>query len=731
MKKRYCCQMAAAVVVILFLAYHVIGAQSFSALQVSELEALVTEGEELTVYGSIQKKLRKENGFDFYVKPVNQKEFVYVVLSEDGISENLKIGQTVSVTGTVVLFHESPNPGNFNQKFYYQKQNIYVKLQEASVVVHDSTESVCSAMKEELWKIQQTLSDNIVFYAGERYGGILSAMVVGEDIWVDAELKELLQKSGIGHLLAISGLHVSFIGAGLYKIMRKIRIPISISAVSSGVALTFYILMIGGGTSAIRAWIMCLLQMGANITGREYDGKTTLAVAALVVLGGEPVLLFDAGFLLSFGAVFGIYVIAPALKIKVPLAIQSILLPIQLYYYYEICIYSLVWNLFAIPLSTITLGSGIIGAILSLIPFVPEILINIVLGVGKLVIWIYETGSTFVLDLPFSRWVIGQPSFLWMGIYYMVLVVCMILQVRKKQMESEQRIRLELLGKWIPAIAIFMLVIGTQCPSGELEITMLNVGQGDCLLIQSPEGGNYLVDGGSSSVSKVGQYRMEPYLKQQGIGRLDYVWVTHGDSDHVNGILEMLERKRVGVEIRHLILPPKIYWNENILELVAVAQTTGTQIHIMNQGQRLEEGEMQVRCLWPSAEEEGLDENQASIVLSLTYGSFDMLFTGDLEKEAEETVALYIEEGQRENILSDKYEVLKVGHHGSKNSTSEGLLERIRPVIGLISAGENNRYGHPHAETIERMEKIGCDMYMTQERGMIKISTDGKNVLLD
>ena len=169
--------------------------------------------------------------------------------------------------------------------------------------------------------------------------------------------------------------------------MRKMRIPITISAISSGVVLTFYILLIGGGTSALRAWVMFLLQMGANITGREYDGKTALAAAALVVLAKEPVLLFDAGFLLSFGAVLGIYVVAPALKLKVPLAILCVLLPVQLYYYYEICVYSLLWNVLAIPLSTIALGSGIVGVCLSQISFIPEIFVKGVLSMG---VWLYS-----------------------------------------------------------------------------------------------------------------------------------------------------------------------------------------------------------------------------------------------------------------------------------------------------------------------------------------------------
>lgn len=708
LKKRYCCQVAA-VVGILFLVYHVIGAQSFSALRVSELESQVIEGEKITIDGSIYKKLRKEKDFDFYLKLEHQKEFVYVSMTESSISENLKTGQTVRVTGKALLFEESPNPGNFNQKFYYQKQNIYVKLQDASVELLRQERSVFALLKEQLWKVQQRLTDTIISYMGEKYGGILSAIVLGEDAFADVDVKEILQKSGIGHLLSISGLHISFIGMGFYKIMRRTGIPIGGSAILGGILLTLYVLMTGGSTSAFRAWIMFLLRMGAEITGRNYDGKTALAVAALVVLTKEPVLLFDAGFLLSFGAVLGIYVLAPAGKLPVPLAIQSILFPIQLYYYYEICIYSLLWNLLAIPLSTIVLGSGIVSMAVSQIPFVPEIIPKSIFNLCKLVLWFYERGGTFVLKLPCSRWIIGQPSFWCIGIYYAILIFCLLSRKRK----------------WL-MIACVCLMIGTKWPSGNLKITMLNVGQGDSFCIQGAKGSTYLIDGGSSSVSQSGKYRIEPYLKQQGVDTLDYVWVTHGDSDHMNGILELVERKRVGIRIENLILPPEIYWNDNIRELAAAAQKVETKIHVMEQGQLLKEGKMQIRCLWPCPDIEELDENQASIVLSLTYGSFDMLFTGDLEKEAEEKVVTYIEEGQKKHLLPERYEVLKVGHHGSKNSTSEDFLDVVQPTFSLISAGERNRYGHPHAETVERLRNIRSEIFCTMENGMTMIETDGK-----
>lgn len=705
MKYRYCCYLAVAVAAGLFLTYYFIGAQSFSALRVSKLENAVSEGEQITIEGMITRKFRKEEGIDFLLQPLNQKELVYVSLPKEQATDDLEIGQKVKASGEVILFNKSPNLGNFNQKFYYQKQNIYVKLQDAHAEIQSRKLGQFAYLKEQMWKLQQKLSKQVIAYAGEHYGGILSAMLIGEDFYVDAELKELMQKSGIGHLLAISGLHVSFLGAGTYKIQRKAGIPIVVAAICSGIFLSLYILMIGNSVSACRAWLMFLLQMGANVTGREYDGKTALAFAALCELLQEPVRLFDASFLLSFGAVAGIYVVAPALEMKIPLAIQCVLFPVQLYYYYEICIYSLIWNFFAIPLSSIAMGSGILGIICAKAPFLPKIFVEKIFAVGKGVVWFYEIGGKIVLNLPFSRWITGQPPFLCLVIYYTIVVVVILFWKKK----------------WPILIAGVLLIIGTRYLPDACTVTMLDVGQGDCFIINSPDGSTFLVDGGSSSVAKVGQYRIEPYLKHEGIGSVDYVWVTHGDSDHMNGILELLERKQVGIRIKHLILPPQTYWNENMEELVEAAQRAKTEIHVMKQGQVLKEGPVKIKCLWPPEEDNTLDENQASLVLGFAWNSFDLLFTGDLEKDAEKRVAEYILADQKKQRLPEKYEVLKVGHHGSKNSTSETFLALIRPEISLISAGENNRYGHPHEETVDRIEKAGSKVASTIKNGMIRL----------
>lgn len=705
MKRRYCCWITAAVGMTLFLIYHVFGAQSFSALRDSKLEEQVSDGEWITMNGRIYQKIRKKEEIDFLLQLNGKQQFIYVNPSDNEESENLKIGQIVKVSGEVMLFSESPNPGNFNQKFYYHKQHIYLKLKDASVSVLQNETNFLSCVRETLWKFQQEMNDRMIACTGERYGGIFSAMLLGEDCFANEEVKELLQKSGIGHLLAISGLHVSFLGSGIYKIQRKLGMPIMLASISSSFVLSVYMLMIGSKVSAQRAWIMFLLQMGAEFSGREYDGQTALSSAALLLWMQEPVLLFDASFLLSFGAVVGIYVVAPRVKLKIPLAIQMVLLPIQLYYYYEICIYALVWNLLAIPLSTVVMGSGIIGILLQNMVFVPEEMVRFVLGIGTCVLWFYEKGSRFIVTLPGSRWILGQPEFWQMTLYYTIMLFCLVCCRKKKLL-----------------IVAGMVLLGSRwMPSKELKISMLDVGQGDCLVIQNPGGGNYLMDGGSSSINQVGRYRMEPFLKQQGIGSIDYAWVSHGDADHLNGVLELLERKQVGISIKNLILPPGIYWNEHIMELAEAAQKAGTKIHIMWQGKTFQDNDMQIRCLWPAAEDETLDENQASIVLSLHQGSFDMLLTGDLEKEAEEKVTEYVERMQKKAVLPETYDVLKVGHHGSKNATSKQFLECVRPQIAWISAGRKNSYGHPHKETLVRLESVGSKVQCTATNGVLRL----------
>lgn len=279
-------------------------------------------------------------------------------------------------------------------------------------------------------------------------------------------------------------------------------------------------------------------------------------------------------------------------------------------------------------------------------------------------------------------------------------------------------------------MAIFCLaVIKAHDKRGELQITMLDVGQGDGIYIKTPAGKHYLIDGGSSDVTNVGTYRIEPYLESQGVEALDYVFVSHGDGDHTSGIEEMLANQKLGIQIHTIVLPNEQVIDDALYALAELASENGTKVVIMEVGDAIEDeksfsgNQMLLTCVAPFDTYEGEIGNASSMVLDLQYGEFDMLFTGDLEKDGEEIV---VDSG----ILRD-YDVLKVGHHGSKYATSEKFLEQVKPEIALISAGRENAYGHPSEETLERLEDIGCEVYSTQECGAITIRTDGENMRVD
>lgn len=260
---------------------------------------------------------------------------------------------------------------------------------------------------------------------------------------------------------------------------------------------------------------------------------------------------------------------------------------------------------------------------------------------------------------------------------------------------------------------------------------MLDIGQGDCICVLGPKHQNYLVDGGSSDVKEIGKYRIEPFLKSRGIAQLDYVFLSHGDLDHMNGIEELLMRQDVGVRIRNLVVPGKQYWDERILKIITMAKMYGTDVKEMEYGTELKEGEMKFTCLGPGGNTDDKSHNvttgnESSMILHLEYGEFDMLFTGDVEKEGEERLTEVLDVIQEEKKIT--WEILKTAHHGSKNSTTETFLQTVYPQYAWISAGRKNRYGHPHDLTLKRLEKSGAKIYSTQDNGAVAVTVRKKTM---
>ena len=525
------------------------------------------------------------------------------------------------------------------------------------------------------------------------------------------------------------------------------------------------VLMIGFTVSVIRAGIMYLFRVGAEIAGRHYDSVTALSVAAAVVLIWRPLSIYDGAFWLSFFAVFAVVVIIPSRQMEKEnqrteksirkrkenktwmiqiksmiisnIEMQLFLLPVVLYFFYEFPLYATLLNLLVIPLMTILLSLGITGSFICVLcSGLFKIPGKCMLGICGFILTIYERCCEFFLELPGARVVIGRIK-IWQILFYYgcVVVICVIHYYEKKHTQEKeyakgqehneaqecekQRKRGNILTGMLCALGLFVLLHRFDS-SSQMQVTVLDVGQGDGIFLKSPGGMTCMIDGGSSDVKNVGQYRIEPYLLSKGVGTLDYVFISHGDSDHMNGIEEMISRQKIGVKIKTLVFPKESVWDESLKKLAVFAIENGVQVAVMEQGQEIEKQGMKIFCLCPGSDYSGETGNGASMVLSVSYREFDLLFTGDVEGIGEEKLCESIEKYCPEKA----FEVLKAAHHGSRNSSSEIFLQKVRPKYTIISAGIENSYGHPHRETIERLEKTGSQILATANCGGIEITVE-------
>lgn len=674
------------------------------------------------IHGQVYKKTSLSKFQVLYLKN-NSVSDSNIMVYDDNFIE-VAIEQNVSLQGTTRCFDAARNPGNFDQRLYYAKQDIY-GIVWCDKVLEISGEK--NHLMESLYQFKMKWKENIYEVMDEEQGSILAAMLLGEKGDMEPEMKELYQKNGIGHILAISGLHISFIGLGIYKIIRRTGLGYISAGVLAILVLSLYTLIIGFSVSVIRAYVMLLFRIGADMSGHVYDMITALMVAAGVTVGMQPLYLMDAGFLLSYGAILGILFVLPILEdifrcrkkflsgVLASVGINVMLFPIMLWFYYEIPTYSLLLNFIIIPLTSVLLGMGMTGSLMGLIIWPAG---NLCLYICKFILYVFEVLNRVGSKLPCWRIVVGQPKMWQMILYYIILMIGIIV-IRKRRNRTQRRVMFSILCASL-SFATFLMAYR---PAGNLTVTMLDVGQGDAIFLRGPKGNTYLIDGGSSDVEGLGKYRMEPFLKSQGVGTLDYVFVTHGDTDHCSGIEEMLKRQDVGVEIRRLVLPANWKEDDALIELAQIAKESGVPVVMIEAGKCIAEGKLQLECIQPATSDLHLSGNAGSLVLSAEFGEFSMLFTGDVEAEGENVLV--------RRLAGQRFTVLKVAHHGSKNSTTEAFLQNVKPEVAIISAGEGNSYGHPHKETIRRLQNTGCQILETVKNGAITLQTDGNTLTID
>ena len=646
-------------------------------------------------------------------------------------ARDFKIGSNVTVRGKLELFARARNPGEFDSRSYYRGQGVDCRMygEEAEISGGD-----VSPLPELLRQIREKAKQNIMRSAAAEDAGIFSAAVLGDKKALDSEIRDLYQKNGIAHLLAISGLHLSIIGMGGYKLLRKAGLGYKGAGLAGAAFIFCYGAMTGGSPSVVRAVVMMSTGFLASYLGRTYDLLSALSLALLMLVWETPELLTQGGVQLSFGAVFAVGSVLPVMQdylgkgrkildaLAVGAAIQLVTLPVILWDFFQFPVYGIFLNLLVIPLMGGVICSGIGTALLGGISYKAGALAA---GTGHYILRFYEWLCHGTERLPYHTLVMGRPAAAAVILYYMVLLVVLIGMKRAAEKRDEA-------GKFRPiwlrtalffSICVFLPCILLPRPVDGMEILFLDVGQGDGILLRSGRGA-MLIDGGSTSEKKLGEYRLEPCLKSCGVSVIEYAFVSHGDLDHISGVRYLLESCEE-IEIRNLLLPCQGREDDALLSLAELARERGTKVSFIEAGDSFNMEGIGVTCLYPGIPDLPADKNEESEVLKVDYGNCHILFTGDMSGEGE--LRLLSALSEKPGMLSE-IQILKTAHHGSRFSSGETFLDALGIKWAVISYAEGNSYGHPHKEVLERLGDRSVKIYGTAERGAITMKTDGKMV---
>ncbi|MCQ2082077.1 MAG: DNA internalization-related competence protein ComEC/Rec2 [Lachnospiraceae bacterium] len=686
------------------------------------------------------------------------------------------LGQRIEVSGKVSYFTKATNDGQFDERTYYKTEGMDFKLKSVSI---KNRSSDYSRIRDALWILRKNIGTKIDEALPEDEASIMKTMLLGDKEDLDEEKKSLYQRTGIAHVLAISGLHVSLIGMGLFKILKKLRLGHKKSSLISILFVFFYGALTGFSVSTIRACVMLSISLIAVLLGRSYDLLTALSLIGCITLVREPLYIQHGGFAFSYGCVLGIGILMPTLadvkgKKKVVLSSLTMVvtgLPLYYWYFFQLPVYSVFLNFLVIPVMGVLVPCGI-TLLVGIYLFNPIANISRIVIVG--ILKLFEVLAVWADEMPGHFLTAGRPK-IWQVIAY--IFVLMGMYIYKKKLSHGRRCFLAIMA---------MLMLTLRFGDG-MKVTFLDVGQGDSIILSSENriyvGGimspqTILVDCGSSDVSKVGKYRLIEYLKYHGIWKVDMAVVTHPDEDHICGLREVInEGRKEGITISKIVLGDVLNKEEALENLIgsensdAVSvvgngtlvngitangatanditandiKVNGIKVEFIAEGDSIRFGDNgEIVCLNPQRGRLYGDTNESSVVLLGKFGKESVLLTGDVCAEAERRVSSYINSEYinggsagtsyvNRNYDDESISVLKVAHHGSKNSTTDEFLRNVKSKIAIISCGKNNSYGHPHKETLERLTKAGCKIFTTQSSGCItvRINKEGKCVVTE
>ncbi|WP_161568271.1 DNA internalization-related competence protein ComEC/Rec2 [Anaerobacillus alkaliphilus] len=635
--------------------------------------------------------------------------------------KTLKIGTYCSLNG---IYKELSIPRNFysfDYKEHLATRNIFFQFTPTSF-----EKTNCMELSQNPFRLLQRYRQKGIQYIKDNFPeasqGIMIALLFGDRHEMNDQVLQAYQSLGIVHLLAVSGLHVGLVSGTIYFLLLRIGFTKEKTIELLLILLPIYAILAGGAPSVVRASAMSMvviLCIRARMKLNPLDG---ISFVCLILLLINPSYLLHLGFQLSFLVSYTLLVSATTILqrytswilqlLAVTILAQIVSFPLIIYHFYEISFWSIPLNLIYIPFVTLfTLPFAFVTFVCHIL--FPQPISDIILVIYDFIIATAHNGLEKIMALPYSSFLFGQPPLYIVALYY--VAIGGIFYSWEKFNSTTSLLKSS-------SLFIIVLLLHWHLPylTSEGEVTMLDVGQGESILIELPRRkAVYLIDTGGIVQTgfkpefmkrerefDVGRDVVVPYLKAKGVRKIDKLILSHGHYDHIGGAEALIDVISVETILYGIGSVEGIYEKQ----LLEKFREIGTKIIFVKQGDYWRTGNSEFFILSPFGKEQSL--NNRSIVLYTEFGGLKWLFPGDLEVEGERRLL--------ENYPQLDVDVLKVGHHGSFTSTTEDLLEQVNPKIALISLGKNNLYGHPHKDVIERLNERNIKVFRTDQNGAIR-----------
>jgi len=617
-----------------------------------------------------------------------------------------RIGDKIFVRGNLKLLTNYKNPGQIDGVTRMKANGITARMSagKQGILIEEVDGDLWTKFLRTVAAIREHYRAAMAQVMSRDDAAAIFAMLFGGYAGLNPELVEDFATTGIIHILSVSGSHMSLLAIATAWLCTILKFPRKLTFAIGFFVIGTYAILSGLLPQVMRSATMGILIFLAKTLDAEAEGARLLTLTALAMLINQPLLLFDISFQLSFSATAGLMYLSEDLRklfkrlpkffsypMAMTIAAQAASLPIIVWYFNQISLSSVLANVFVMPLLEIVIVGGLLGGILSaVVPIIGKIFFAgeaLIFGASA------ELNRIFA-GLPLSSVQVPTLGILAGFLYYAALI----------------------LRRPIILLAIIFLLAINLFKTGDVEISFVDVGQGDCAVVVTPNKKCLIFDTGGvrDKVFDVGGRVVVPYLKHENIRAVDKIFLTHVHEDHAGGAGSVIKKMPVG-EI--------ITAGESKSEYAAVfgiAESYLPPLRSGHAGEIFDVDGVQVEILFAPSVGTG---NEISNVYRVRYGEVTFLITGDLVKEIETQI---LREG-----VDVQSTVLKVGHHGSATSSSEEFLRAVKPKCSVICVGYGNNFGHPRAEVLERLKNLPTKIYRTDRDGLIKFKTDGKNLRVE